>query len=151
MTKKGAARKTFAPGSEALRLMTEDYRKMQAKQADEIKGARITESLIRRLEWATGPDLELDFAIYRAVYDEDIVKCRHYTASIDAALALLEPGWEFSISTMYGIAHVELPLNDTRIGTVVARLKSGDVAIALCIAALRARFALTNSPLESHD
>ena len=62
--------------------------------------------------------------------------------SIDAALALVEavlPGAEFSLTNLYGVAMAELPLNYTD-GTVgAARLEHGNLALALCLALVRAK------------
>lgn len=70
---------------------------------------------------------------------------RNYTGSIDTASTLREPGWEYTISTLYGIAHVELPLNDTRISPIHVRREDGNVPAAICEAALKARAALASS------
>jgi hypothetical protein len=71
-----------------------------------------------------------------------IVGSPAYTASIDAALSLLEDGWEYSISTLYGLADVELPLNDTTVNPIHVRRLDGNVTLALVEAALRAREAM---------
>lgn len=67
------------------------------------------QSLKGRIEAATGPDLELDLAIYGALIFKDMDQLapgetnpmpKPYTASIDAALALVErllPGWAWRI------------------------------------------------------
>lgn len=92
-------------------------------------------TLIERLEAASGPDMELDEAIWLAT------KChiepqRSYTASIDAALTLVPKGRHATISTKHPVA---------------AAVINGDPwcyatpALALCIAALRAR------EVSSHD
>jgi hypothetical protein len=61
------------------------------------------------------------------------------TASIDAAMTLLDPAGEISISTLYGVARVEYPLNfsdhEPYYGEHVGRL----IALAICAAALRTR------------
>ena len=71
------------------------------------------------------------------------IDCRsnipRYTTSIDAALTLLDEWWEYEITTLYGVAHVELPLNASGIDPQIGRRKDGDVPLALCIAALKAR------------
>lgn len=78
---------------------------------DGLKEARRLVDLRERLERATGPDRELDLALAQAL-DPGVIHSRfyrdsnavvpytkrHYTASIDAALALVErvlPGWEW--------------------------------------------------------
>ena len=65
-----------------------------------------------------------------------------YTTSIDAALTLLDEGWEYEITTLYGVAHVELPLNASDIDPQIGRRKDDNVPLALCIAALKAREAM---------
>ena len=124
-------------------------------------------TLIQRLEAATGPSRELDAEIERAVqrcdpgawYDakEDCLlwdeerdfgstvayeRCGQYlpdyTASIDAALTLVPDGMEYEITTLYGIARVAVGLN-AEPGPFYAEDPSGNVAIALCIAAIKAR------------
>lgn len=131
--------------------------------------------LIARLEKATGPDRNLDVAIwalsadpqkYRRVtysprysdWEADsgaiwepfypALNAKHFTESIDDALTLLEPGWEYSISTLYGIPDVELPLNDTRISPVRVRELPCNVPTTICIAALKAKSSLPNQGTE---
>lgn len=63
-----------------------------------------------------------------------------FTTSLDAALMLLEPGIEYEISTLYGIAHVTLPLNGGyAYPPLTVRRNDGNVILAFCIAALKAR------------
>jgi hypothetical protein len=113
------------------------------------------ESLVGRLEEATGPDRELDARVHRAATGaEYLISSRSgpvlndgspippYTESIDAALTTLEDGWEYSISTLYSVAEVELPLNDARIDPVRVRRPDGNVALAIVTAMLKARAAL---------
>lgn len=126
---------------------------------DPVNDTTTYAALIERLEKVTGPDRQLDGDIALAVgytrrEHEHLVGYRfwqysapgrgevplpHYTAHIDDALKTLEPGWEFTISTIYGFADVELPLNDTRIAPVQVRNLACNVPAAICIAALKAR------------
>lgn len=62
-----------------------------------------------------------------------------YTRSIEAALTLAPEGAEYSISTLYGVAIVELPLNSDNWQT--GRRLDGNVALAICAAAIKARAA----------
>lgn len=82
--------------------------------------------LIERLEAATGPDQELDHAIGMAVgFGGD------FTSSIDAALTLVPEGYGWNLQG-----------NTNSFYAVVRGYKnkvSPTPAIALCIAALRAR------------
>lgn len=102
--------------------------------------------LIDRLEKATGPSVSLNRAIWCALnpgqdastYNGD-PRWKPYTASIDAALQCGEHGWEYQISTLYGIADVEAPLNDVRCAPTSVRRKDGNVPLALCTAFLSAR------------
>lgn len=114
--------------------------------------------LIERLERATGPDSELDEAIALVLgwthqkmrgdakpywrkpgvteyYMRSIVPA--YTASLDAALTLVPEGWMWDVSSS-GCAWImrnDDSICDSQI--VIGGVKSP--AIALCIAALRAR------------
>ncbi len=127
-------------------------------------------SLLERVEKAEEPDSALDIAIACALLDarkhkawsaansqrpkgapplaDDVFwmrHARHYTSSIDAALALVEeklPGAEYQISTLYGIADVELPLNYAQSECIGrARREDGDVPLAVLSALLRALIA----------
>lgn len=107
-------------------------------------------SLIERLEKAT-EDRELDAAVYEARVGEvwnDFLsgpwaadgksRVPFYTSSIDAALSLVPEGAEYSITTLYGLAMVEVPLNFTDVDPQSATRKDGNVPLAICIAALKA-------------
>lgn len=71
----------------------------------------LIEALIERVAGATGPDREIDIALWRALDggENDYAVGRlplpwlcTYTSSIDAALGLVErllPGWEWLVST----------------------------------------------------
>jgi hypothetical protein len=104
-----------------------------------------TQELIARLEAATGPDRELDAAIWQACQHADW-KWQHeryeapaYTASIDAALTLC--GGESGLGSL-----IAGNFPDGSRGWV-ARVRSPETAdgegrtpaLAICIAALRAR------------
>lgn len=116
--------------------------------------------LIERLERATGPDRELDAAIIFALYPgaqvnqycvgdtepvvfhaEPLVPNKHdlpeFTKSLDAALTLVPDGWMWDVSSS-GCAWImrnDDSICDSQI--VIGGIESP--AIALCIAALRAR------------
>ena len=128
--------------------------------------------LITRLEAATGPDRELDAAIFTAVYHDKVPspivesgygwrydkghwwlatgedartppKCvfpPRFTASIDAALTLVPEGWRWH---SYHWRRKDEPkimslvTNEPHVG--IAHGKAATPALAICIAALRAR------------
>lgn len=115
-------------------------------------------TLIERLEAATGPDRELDAEIYceaRGLVFEDECPVRssgkrvidfrpvsHYTASIDAALTLVPEGlsWTCGKNLHHGYFAVSLnTLNERGAPESVAWADADYPAIALCIAALKAR------------
>lgn len=120
------------------------------------------EGLIARLEAATGPDRELDEAIVKALYPEAIVNLYcvdddepivfpaeplvrnkrdlpRFTASIDAALMLVPEGHDVHVNLYFG--------RNGEGAAVVSKLKQINLprtfaptpALALCIAALKAR------------
>ena len=65
------------------------------------------------------------------------------TGSLDAAIALIErvlPGAEWQVSTLYGRATAELPLNQSELNNGVFRDDS-NVSLALCLALIRALIA----------
>lgn len=130
--------------------------------------------LIERLEKAEGPDRESDAAIYQAVFGEEPVMVmaasygpnekiqpvgvaggqyvRRFTASIDAALTLVPKGYGFSIyaaTADFSAASIyDPPAIDERGHRITNGRGAGGnrtPAIALCIASLRARSALTPS------
>jgi hypothetical protein len=115
-------------------------------------------NLIVRLEAATEGSRELDAEIYCSLWKscfpdetEDqhfqyaLRASTHYTTDLQCALSLLPPGAEYKISTLYGIAHVELPLNFEP--TIDVRRKDGNVVLAFCEACLRHNHhAHTNHP-----
>lgn len=115
--------------------------------------------LITRLENADGPSRELDLAIALAVgidakdgarvfadrphpVEKDAmgwIPLRHFTSSIDAAITLVPEGAEWNATNIYGIARTEVGLNFNDYGPFYGERKDGNIAIALCIAALKAR------------
>lgn len=107
------------------------------------------DELIDALNKAEGPSRELDQAVGVLARNMDrapgsseilgIANCREYTAGLDAALTLVPDGMEWSLTTLYGEATAEVGLNNTTGMHSTGRRKDGNVAIALCIAALRAR------------
>lgn len=116
------------------------------------------QELIERLEKAEHGSFELNKAILSALgytwrgmaYWNDEIKSRWRGSaapsnSIDGALTLLPAGMEWSISTLYGFASVEIGLNDnTGNGPWVASREDANVPLALCVASLRARLALAS-------
>lgn len=111
-------------------------------------------ALIERLEKATGPDRELDLAIALAVCPNVLVAKRdtltgalrdytywEYTASIDAALTLVPPEWMWALHGGKGSClGAQLNLPDVETPEVEIFVDdAASVAIALCIAALKAR------------
>lgn len=100
------------------------------------------DELLAALEAATGPSRELDAEIGALLPPPPkdngaVVWWPYYTASIDAALSLVEKGAEYAISTLYGIAQVEMPLNMEE--PHIVRRDDGNVPLAICAAALKAR------------
>ena len=120
--------------------------------------------LIARLEKATGPDRELDEQIQAAIsgatlekqadgrsaYHRDgfwisIGKVLPYTSSIDAAMTLVPEGMEKDFTDLYGVARVSVGIN-AEPGPFYGTHEGGSLAIALCIAALRARSQIESLP-----
>jgi hypothetical protein len=97
--------------------------------------------LIARLEKAAYPDHEIDVAIHSALG----VPTRQFTASIDAALTLVPEGCVWTVMTDYelpGRAHINysIPIADERLRPPANfNADAATPAIALCIAALKAR------------
>jgi hypothetical protein len=110
--------------------------------------------LAERCEAATGPDRELDWAIYKAIGSppEPILGgssisgqqwyAKAFTASIDAALTLVPEGWW--IATLGQNLHGELThctlYNDFPVPLADCK-RAATPALAICAAALRARSA----------
>lgn len=121
--------------------------------------------LIERLEKASGPDRELDLAIGLAClgweWVEDgfggeqldfgsanlvgwssrspIPDCiPSPTGSIDDALTLLSEGSEISLTNLYGVARAHVDMSD-ELGGAYGDHEGGHLALAICIAALKAQ------------
>lgn len=127
------------------------------------------ETLIKRLEALTGPSREVDAEIAEAIGwksvpwefsgkrgvtwyasgPEAYKECPHFTGSIDAALTLVPEGcvWALNFASMATIVKVGTKKFDIIDGVIVGQWpenqREGElpvsVAIALCIAALKAR------------
>lgn len=84
------------------------------------------------------PSAELDEAIGRSMFNQQIYPpIQRYTRSWDAAIALLPPGAEIEITTLYGVAMACAPLNAND-GPQMARRLDGDVPPTIAAVALRA-------------
>jgi hypothetical protein len=123
------------------------------------------QELIDRMKAATGPDRELDFAVYdhlfppkpppanaphielppgfgRDALSRSMDPRPELTGSIDAALALVErvlPGAEYNISTLYGHAMAELPINADNYLAPQVRRMDGNMPLAIIECALLAK------------
>lgn len=146
--------------------MDEDKNLVQERGEIEAGAVTVTHELIARLEKVTGPDREIDAQIamlvgavpegaMRPSAAEDIGTfatsaygfwtCKDYTASIDAALTLV-PGTMWWLVGA-GQTRPDEPLHGAQIrkprfpggGVVVGEAEHQCQAIALCIAALKAR------------
>lgn len=125
-----------------------------------LDSKRALSDLIARLEKATGPDRKLDCAIYKFLgakppskkhplywiapgnttqHYESLIRC--YTASIDAALDLVPEGWSVDLVQHRGnIGNVARVYNDGLSDEPLFICHATKpLAIALCIAALKAR------------
>lgn len=105
--------------------------------------------LIARLEKATGEDRELDCLI-EGIHPTASGDTPHYSASIDAALTLVPKGFAWTLASQGTtdfrfFASVAFPDEDCD-GTPTL---AATPAIALCIAALRARAAAPRSSMFS--
>jgi hypothetical protein len=111
------------------------------------------QELIDRVKAATGPDRELDHAIgvffelsgadkHDGPHLRRIWRGPRLAASLDAALAFVErvlPGAEYNISTLYGHAMAELPINaDNYLAPQVLRM-DGNMPLAIIECALLAK------------
>lgn len=112
----------------------------------------MTDNLIDKLERADGPDRELDQLI--AVWHRSqisgkrvlgVANCAAYTASIDAAMTLVPEGWQLIKIEWFNVNDSwRAFMRDWHIQSDTFAAKTGDgqaatPALALCIAALRAR------------
>jgi len=119
--------------------------------------------LLERVKAATGPDREIDRDLTEALYSDistrerrvlandqfawmhpeyGLVRCEPYTASVDAALALVErvlPRWEFNLS-------VEHPGDD---GAAIWRAEIGDPLMGFDAEAPTPALALLAAALEA--
>ena len=110
------------------------------------------DELIAALERAEGPSRELDYWCWWRSTDvlrhddpepddvaEDIRRdiMPRYTASIDAALSLVPDGWHWAVS--WGGVHLWRHFEDYPIPGTGIIVQHKTPAIALCIAALKAR------------
>jgi hypothetical protein len=108
--------------------MTEEWRTVGTAMTD-------LASLIERLRAATGPDRELDNAIYEAFRGLNGVAKLRYTGSLDAAMTLVPSDRNWSVRRI-GVKFAGLVETGTDSG---AAFVTSTPAIALCIAALLAR------------
>jgi len=103
-------------------------------------------SLQKRIREATGPDRNLDWDIREAFNPGRMGQVSRYTLDPDGlgpCVALLEavlPGAEFEISTLYGIAAVNLPLNLKDVLRHAGR-SDGNKCLAFCEAIISALIA----------
>lgn len=119
-----------------------------------MSDAKRVDDLIARLEAATKPDATLDVEILDAILPRDYERIAPaYTTSIDAALMLVPEHiefWTISFSrnkTGRQYCHVTLEQSADSLGrdmqddepTEIEAINAATPAIALCIAALRAR------------
>ena len=109
--------------------------------------------LIARLEALAGPDRDVDEAIACLIADPHpkhgkpigMINARHYTVSVDAALTLVPEGWAWFVEWigapfLEGRARLWIPAQRTqklKIENITCDAKNP--AIALCVAALKAR------------
>ena len=95
--------------------------------------------LIDLLERCAGPDRELDASINLEVFSQiALPDAPQYTSSIDAAMTLVPDGMEKDFTDLYGIARVSVGINANP-GPFYGAHEGGSLAIALCIAALKAQ------------
>lgn len=108
--------------------------------------------LIDKLEKATGADGDLDFEISKAISGQHIVQYSgahlHYTSSVDDALMLVPEGYAWTIYTLRtGLAEpfkyfASVSFPNEGCGSPA---DATTPAIAVCIAALKARQAIAES------
>jgi hypothetical protein len=99
--------------------------------------------LIEKLENATGPDRGLEYEMFaklvEPILDHDPP---YYTASIDDALTLVPEGYAAILYTQHGTAELYESEAWPRKGIQFRSVDQKTVALALCIAALKARVAV---------
>jgi hypothetical protein len=107
--------------------------------------------LIERLEKATGRDLSLDYQIELYVRDGKPlprdsqnwpIGVKDYTSSIDAALTLVPKGLNYVLKARNPGAKSEARVGGPQGGFIIKDGEHSSPAIALCIAALKARAAM---------
>lgn len=109
------------------------------------------DELIARLEKAAEPDRQLDIALDKVRWPDQHgrINLPYYTHSIDAALTLVPDLIWFEIEAgtqSNGSGRFEWPLvhfGCQRTGNALGTVQVKTLAIALCIAALKARMAVT--------
>lgn len=102
-------------------------------QDAETKAARIKVLTALRDDLAatTGPSDTLDCRISEVVFGE--FRTSHFTASIDAAVTLVADWMEYQISTLYGVASFECPMNAGEAPwNFVVRRKDDNTILAIC-------------------
>lgn len=143
-----------------LKMDSED--RSTQKDTSSSAGALSLSDLIARLEKATGPDRELGNDVLLAcgwvceehgnggpdtyltwapsADDDDFMDGDQPdpTSSIDAAMTLVPKGMEKDFTDLYGVARVSVGINANP-GPFYGTHEGGSLAIALCIAALKAR------------
>ncbi len=110
--------------------------------------------IIEALEAAVGPDRSIDGMIAHAVNlhmpDDPEGWPLRYTESIDAAMTLVPEGMEKDFTDLYGVARVSVGIN-AEPGPFYGTHEGGSLAIALCIAALRARSQIESLPANDSE
>ena len=130
-----------------LKMDSED--RSTQKDTSSSAGASSLSDLIARLEKATGPDRELDADIALQfdwtecpgdnwIGPQGEIAVPAYTSSIDAAMTLVPKGMEKDFTDLYGVARASVGINANP-GPFYGTHEGGSLAIALCIAALKAR------------
>jgi hypothetical protein len=112
------------------------------------------QDLIERLEKATGPDREIDHEIDALVGEAEDFPANEprYTASIDAALTLVPEGLTVDMrrcddgATAYATVRASDMTPDDPGDELFVEASMPTLAIALCIAALKARTAVSVTP-----
>lgn len=100
------------------------------------------DELIAAMEKASGPSRELDWGIHEWVWGVAAPRMERmeppsYTASIDAALTLVPEGYDWMVFSVNGFNQANC--GPTNSFDDVGDQKAATHAIALCIAALKAR------------
>lgn len=108
-----------------------------------MTSAAVLLSLAERAE-REEPSRKLDVAIQMAAGGHKVFlpPAPPYTTSLDAAVTLVPEGAEWEMTNLYGIAYADVGLNFNDIASSNCRRNDGNLVMALCAAALRARAAL---------